>query len=42
MGEGLPTTKISYEVGKRPKKAKRSGSGNYYSGKLQKHAIQSR
>ena len=29
MEEGLSTTKISYEAGKRPKKAKSSGSGNY-------------
>ena len=29
MEEGLSTTKISYEAGKRPKKAKRSGNGNY-------------
>ena len=29
MEEGLSTTKISYETGKRPKKVKRSGSGNY-------------
>ena len=29
MVEGLSTTKISYEAGKRPKKAKRSGSGNH-------------
>ena len=29
MEEGLSTTKSSYEAGKRPKKAKRSGSGNY-------------
>ena len=29
MEEGLSTTKISYEIGKRPKKVKRSGSGNY-------------
>ena len=29
MEEELSTTKISYEAGKRPKKAKRSGSGNY-------------
>ena len=29
MEEGLSTTKISYEAGKRPKKTKRSGSGNY-------------
>ena len=28
MEEGLSTTKISYEAGKRTKKAKRSGSGN--------------
>ena len=27
--EGLSTTKISYEAGKQPKKAKRSGNGNY-------------
>ena len=27
--EGLPTTKISYEAGKRSKKANHSGSGNY-------------
>lgn len=31
MMEGLLTTKISYETGKQPKKAKRSGSGNYCS-----------
>ena len=29
MQERLSTTKISYEAGKRPKKAKRSDSGNY-------------
>ena len=29
MEEGLSTTKISYEAGKQPKKAKQSGSGNY-------------
>ena len=29
MEEELSTTKISYEAGKRPKKAKHSGSGNY-------------
>ena len=29
MEEGLSTTIISYETGKRPKKVKRSGSGNY-------------
>ena len=29
MEEGLSTTKISYEAEKRPKKTKRSGSGNY-------------
>ena len=31
MVEGSLTTKISYETGKRPKKAERSGSGNYCS-----------
>ena len=30
MEEGLSTTKTLYEAGKRPKKAKRSGRGNYY------------
>ena len=29
MKEGLSTTKIAYEAGKRRKKAKGSGSGNY-------------
>ena len=29
MEEGLSATKISCEAGKRPKKVKRSGSGNY-------------
>ena len=29
MEEGLSTTKISHEAEKRPKKVKRSGSGNY-------------
>ena len=29
MEEGLSTAKISYEAGKRPKKAKLSGFGNY-------------
>ena len=29
MEEGLSTTKISYEAGKRPKKANGSGSVNY-------------
>ena len=29
MEEGLSTAKNSYEAGKRPKKAKRRGSGNY-------------
>ena len=29
MQEGLSTTKISYEAGKRPKKAKSSDSDNY-------------
>ena len=39
MEEGLSPTKISYEAGKRPKKAKRSGSGNYCCvAELQKHA----
>ena len=31
MVKGSLTTKISYETGKRPKKAERSGSGNYCS-----------
>ena len=29
MDEELSTIKISYEAGKRPKKGKRSDSGNY-------------
>ena len=30
LEEGLSTTKILYETGKRPKKVKRIGSGNYF------------
>ena len=29
MEKGLSTTKLPYEAGKRPKRAKRSGSGNH-------------